>query len=111
MPRFPLPRPTDRATASCSVSVRHRCGQGTTRRPPGAVSLNALTRYDHDIGVIGEQCQSSVEVLRREAAAELVDRCENAFDIGHTSHRLDNRSNKEHREAGECWRHHGVTAR
>jgi hypothetical protein len=75
------------------------------------VSLNALTRYDHDIGVIGEQCQSSVEVLRRETAAELVDRCENAFDIGHTSHRLDNRSNKEHREAGECWRHHGVTAR
>jgi len=72
------------------------------------VSLNALTRYDHDIGVIGEQCQSSVEVLRREAAAELVDRCENAFDIGHTSHRLDNRSNKEHREAGERWRHDGA---
>jgi hypothetical protein len=53
---------------------------------PTAVNLNTLAGYDRDIGVVGEECEGSVEVLRREAAAEIVDRSQDAVDIGHTRH-------------------------
>ncbi len=54
---------------------------------PTAVSLNALAGNDGDIGVICEQGERCAEVLRREAAAEIVDRSKNALDIGWAAHR------------------------
>jgi hypothetical protein len=56
-------------------------------RWPTAMSLNALAGNDRDIGVIGEQGERSAEVLRREAPAEVIDRRENAFEIGRRGHR------------------------
>jgi hypothetical protein len=54
---------------------------------PTVVSLNALAWDDRDIGVIGEQSECSAEILLRKTAAEIVDRCENVFDIGRAGHR------------------------
>ena len=50
------------------------------------MSLNTLAGNDRDIGVIGEQGERSAEVLRREAPAEVIDRRENAFEIGRRGH-------------------------
>ena len=60
--------------------------EGLDRRPT-AVSLNALAGNNRDVRVIGKQGERSGEVLRRETAAEIVDRRENALDIGLRLHR------------------------
>jgi len=56
-------------------------------RCPTVMSLNALAGNDRDIGVIGKESERSAEVLRGETAAEVIDRCENRFDIGRAGHR------------------------
>jgi hypothetical protein len=50
------------------------------------MSLNALAGYDGDIGVISEERLRPFKVSRREAPAEFVDGCENAFGTGTTNH-------------------------